>query len=46
MKIILDAKVLNPNGSNIFVKNGDAAHNSSKTGTIEYIYKVGHDKIN
>ena len=26
----VDAKVLNPNGPNIFVQNGDAAHNSSK----------------
>ena len=36
-----DAKVLSPKGPNVFVRNGDAAHNSSsKRQVIDYIYEV------
>ena len=42
----IDAKVLDPNGPNIFVQNGDAAHSSSKRQVIDYIYEAGPEKIN
>ena len=38
---IIDAKVLNPNGPNVFVQNGDAAHSSSKKQVIDYLYEAG-----
>ena len=44
--ITIDAKVLHPNGPNIFVQNGDAAHNSSKRQVIDYLYEAGPEKIN
>ena len=49
----IDAKVLNrngpngANGANIFVQNGDAAHNSgSKRQVIDYISEAGPGKFN
>ena len=42
----IDAKVSNPNGPNILVQNGYAAHNSSKRQVIDYIYEAGPEKIN
>ena len=40
----IDAKVLNPNGPNIFVQNGDAAHSNSKRQVIDYRYKAAPEK--
>ena len=45
IRTIDDATVLNPNGPNTFVQNGDAADNSSKRQVIDYIYEVGPEKI-
>ena len=42
----IDEKVLNPNGPNIFVQNGDAADNSSERQVFDHIYEAGPKKIN
>ena len=42
----IDAKVLNPNGPDIFVQNVDAAHNSSKRQVVDSIYEANPEKIN
>ena len=39
MTITIDAIVLNPKGPNIFVQNGDAAHNSSRRQVVDYILR-------
>ena len=42
----IEAKVLDPDGPNILVQNGHAAHSSSKRQVIDYRYEVGPEKIN
>ena len=40
----VDAKVLDPNGPNIFVQNGGAAHSSNKRQIVDYRYEARPEK--